>query len=425
MKDLIVESKFPIEFRKEDAQELGKLLREQHNVVLIGMKRVGINNFLRFFLNHDGIVDTYISDDKKHLFIPVDLNDLVELEIFPFWTLTLKRIIDAAEKSSMDEKVKKDLEALFLHSIQSQDLFLTIDSVRKSLVKIVENNILPTLFFLRFDRIKDVVTPGYFANLQGLRDATHRKLTCVFTSFRELDVLSSSVFNKTSMPVFARNIYIKPAKKEDAKIVFETYKSRYKINFSPEKEKDFFELVDGYVQYLHLSLIIITEKNITENLFEELIKDERIALQSEELWENLTKEEQNVLLKTVHEEGLMPEEFKKAKYLWDTGIIKENKIFSPLFEYYLKQKEKAVPSENFEFTKKEKILFNFLQKNINQICEREEIVNNIWPEVEAMGVSDWAIDRLVARVRSKLKSQKSNFEIQTVKTRGFKLIPSQ
>jgi DNA-binding winged helix-turn-helix (wHTH) protein len=46
----------------------------------------------------------------------------------------------------------------------------------------------------------------------------------------------------------------------------------------------------------------------------------------------------------------------------------------------------------------------------------------VWPEVEELGVSDWAIDRLVARVRNKLKLQKSGFEIQTIKTRGYKLI---
>jgi len=48
----------------------------------------------------------------------------------------------------------------------------------------------------------------------------------------------------------------------------------------------------------------------------------------------------------------------------------------------------------------------------------------VWPEVEGLGVSDWAIDRLVARVRSKLKKQKSKVRIVTVKTRGYKLIKS-
>ena len=56
--------------------------------------------------------------------------------------------------------------------------------------------------------------------------------------------------------------------------------------------------------------------------------------------------------------------------------------------------------------------------------EREEIIQAVWPEVEEVGVSDWAIDRLVARLRAKLKSQNAKVEIQTVKTRGYKMTES-
>ena len=79
---------------------------------------------------------------------------------------------------------------------------------------------------------------------------------------------------------------------------------------------------------------------------------------------------------------------------------------------------------SIELSKKENLLFNFLKSRIGVICEREEIIQAVWPEVEEFGVSDWAIDRLVARLRVKLKSQNAKFEIQTVKTRGYKMIES-
>jgi DNA-binding winged helix-turn-helix (wHTH) protein len=59
---------------------------------------------------------------------------------------------------------------------------------------------------------------------------------------------------------------------------------------------------------------------------------------------------------------------------------------------------------------------------MNDVCERERIIERVWPEAETFGVSDWAIDRLVARLRNKLKSQNAKEEIITVKTRGYKLI---
>ncbi|MBI2012722.1 helix-turn-helix domain-containing protein [Candidatus Curtissbacteria bacterium] len=77
-----------------------------------------------------------------------------------------------------------------------------------------------------------------------------------------------------------------------------------------------------------------------------------------------------------------------------------------------------------ELTKKENLLFNLLKEELDKICEREKIIETVWPESEELGVSDWTIDRLVARLREKLKRQKSKFSVVTVKTRGYKLVKS-
>lgn len=430
MENGIIEATYPIAFRKKDAVTLGQLLKDRNSVVLIGMKRVGISNFLRFFLHHKDVTKTYISDGNSHLFIKVDLNDLVEREAFPFWILTLKRIFDAVEASSLSRPIKKYIETLFLDSIQSKDTFLTIESIRKSLSKIVEQNILPTIFFIRFDRLKDIVTADLFGNLQGLKDAANNKLSYVFTSFRGLSDLEPSVFKKPSLSLFTKDLYIKPAEKADANVIFKTYTDRYKLAISSSLKDWLFEIVDGYVQYLQLALIFLHEtKKVIKSkneIFNLLSYDERIGLQSEELWESLEDFEKTTLLKIIRKEQIGEKEKTRAKYLWDTGLINQEgkslKLFSPLLDYYVRQKDTSSQSLVTDFTKKENLLFNFLKENLGQICEREKIIEAVWPEVEELGVSDWAIDRLVARVRNKLMLQKVSFEIQTIKTRGYKLI---
>lgn len=432
MKHFIIEAAYPISFREGEARELGEHLKKRHRVVLIGMKRVGISNFLRFFLSHRDIKKTYIQDDKQHLFIPVDLNDLVEREISPFWTLTLKRIVDEVEKFEIAEKVKKQIGTLFLDSNKSQDIFLTIDSVRKALVLLSEAGIEPTVFFIRFDRMKDTLNPEFFANLEGLQDAAHQKLAFVFTSFRRLSELSPAVFDKTGLSLSSNNLYVKPAKKEDVATIYKTYESRYKLMLSKSLEEALFDIVDGYVQYLQLALIVLHEQKpkikTKAELFDFLAQDERIGLQSEELWESLDSNEQGVLIKISKGEQVQDEEKEKARYLWDTGFVAESNgkraIFNALFDFYVKQKVEIGKQEGngAEFTKKENLLFSFLSSHLNEVCEREQIIEAVWPEVEALGVSDWAIDRLVARVRNKLTKQGNKFEIQTVKTRGYKLV---
>jgi hypothetical protein len=220
---------FPLIFRYEDAKELGSHLNNRHSVVLLGIKRVGISNFLRFFISRDDVAKNYLGDSEKRLFIPVNLNDLVECEIAPFWTLTLKRTLDAVEGSSIEEKVKNEIRDIFLESIQLQDLFFTIDSVRNAIKKIIEQGYLPTLFFNRFDRLADSVTPEFFANLEGLREFSHQQLTYVFTSFLPFSRIFPTVFPQAALSIAYRNIYIQPTEKEDTKIIYNAYKNYYNL----------------------------------------------------------------------------------------------------------------------------------------------------------------------------------------------------
>ena len=422
----IEEASYPLTFRTKDSESLGNHIKNRHNLVLIGMKRVGISNFLRFFLNRKGIREKYISDDRNHLFIPIDLNDLVERELYPFWVLTLKRIEDAVLKSNATSKTKKYIASLFLDSIQSQDLFMTIDSVRKSMVHLVEENIIPTIFFLRFDRMQEVVTPDFFSNLQGLADACHKNLSYIFTSVRSLESLSPMVFTKSSVSVFARTLYIQPGTRTDSETIFTNTSKKYGLSFTPAKRERILEIVDGYTQYLQFALAYLHEKKSelpSKILLENLLSDERISLQSEELFESLTGDEQEVLMKEVFKKSFTSEEKDGASYLWNTGIIGEDGIFSQLFERFIIDKGGSLPElTKKEFSKKEHLLLSLLEENRGMLCERETIIGNVWPEAESYGVSDWAVDRLVARLRGKLKNSISDYEIVTVKTRGFKLL---
>lgn len=427
MSSHVIEANYPFAFRKEDAQKLAAALNNRRSVVLTGMKRVGISNFLRFFLYHEGVSKKYLNGEDN-LIIPVDLNDLVEREIYPFWILTFKRLSDAVKESDLLPKIKKQIDLYFVDSIQSQDLFLTLDYFRKSIVTLCNAGYSPTIFFIRFDRMKNAITPEFFSNFQGLIDATQKRLSYVFTSDRPLTYLEPNVFTKQSMFVFSDNIYIKPAKKEDVKIILESSLKEYDLKFPAEFTNKILELVDGHTQYLLFALISIkeAEKKIKINeLSDFLINDERISLQSEELWESLTSTEQTILINTISRRKLSEEEVKNANYLISSGFIDEKKlkIFNPIFDYFVKQKSEERKKENSpDFSKKENSLLKFLEENKNEVCEREQLIEAVWPETESLGVTDWAIDRLVARVRSKLKDHNKNYEIVTIKTRGYKLI---
>lgn len=428
----IPEASFPLSFREQDAKTLGEHLYHRHSVDLVGMKRVGISSFLRYFLNNPKVSQTFISKDEQHVFIPVDLNDLVEREVFPFWTLTFKRILDEIEQKPFPEALKKKINANFLSAIQSHDLFLLLDGIRRSLAAIVEEGYLPTIFFLRFDRIKDAIKPEFFNNLQGLHDATQRKLTYVFTSYRSLDALSPHVFTKASLSLFSHVMFLKPSI-SDLEVIYNAYNERYQLELPNKLVSELLVMVGGNVQYLQLAMIILHEHKgkrwaSSEELFTLLSQDERIMLQSEELWESLDTMEKQAVLRIFRNEPLADEESKGACYIFDVGLAKKKDgavlLFSPLFAEYLGSigKTAMVGESDMVFTKKEHLLFSLLKERLGEICERDTIIASVWPEYQEFGVSDWSIDRLVARVRAKLKQQTSPYEIKTIRTRGYVLI---
>lgn len=425
MKNTNIEASYSLGFRQKDVDVLEEHLRLRHSVELIGMKRVGINNFLRFFLAHKNN-----QQDSSNIYIMVDLNALIEREIFPFWRLTFKRINDAVYNSAIDSKLKSRINRLFDASIQSGDLFLTYDGVRESLHILGEANINPTLFLTRFDRLTEVITPEFFDNLESLKDASEHKLSYVFTSFRELEQLSPNTFHHKALSNFSQIHYMRPATDKDMEIILTTFEQKYEIKIENDVRKKMIDLSGGHVQYLQLASIIyyeMTKRGVSAGEFlNSFIEDERITLLSEELWESLSTEEQQVLKKVWEEEPVSIEERQKAKYLWDTGFIEENgakKVFSELFAHYLEYIIKENQSAALhDFTKKEYMLFNYLQEHVDQVCERDTIIEVVWPEYRELGVSDWSVDKLVARVRNKLKKQNSPFQVITIKTRGYKLV---
>ena len=431
----VIEQTYPEDFRSDITQELGEQLNKRHSVVFIGMRRVGISNFLRFFLYHKRLRHRF-AHKQKHLFIPVDLNDLIERNTSAFWVLTLKRILDAVEGVDFNPKTKKYIESLFLDGIQSKDLFILIENIKKALNRIISEGAYPTIFFIRFDRITEAASAEFFANLEGIKSSTHGKLSFVFTTSRGLNSISPKVFSHTSLSLAESEIFLKPANEQDLRTICDAYIKRFGLRISEDLENELIRLTGGYVQYLQLALIGLNEPensiNTAKELSDFLINDERIVLQSEELWEGLTESEQQTMLKVFKGQDVTDAEVKSGKYLIESGfLVKENsgfRIFSPLFENFLGGKPAAVKAEKseginnkLELSKKEHLLFSYLKENLGEICEREAIIEAVWPEEEALGVSDWAIDRLVARLRKKIKEE-GGFEIVTVKTRGFKLI---
>ncbi|MBW7953869.1 MAG: helix-turn-helix domain-containing protein [Candidatus Dojkabacteria bacterium] len=412
------ESDFPDFYRERDISIIADLITNNESFELVGMKRVGIASLLKFLLEKKSI-QTRLKNTR--IIVGIDLNDLVELELLAFWRLTLKRILDRLEDHE-DKSLKEYAQNLFTSTIQIDESFMTYESVRTLLRKITETGIYLTLIYIRFDRISALFNLSFQNNLAALIDATQGRLNFVLTGHRRLSLLSPETYTATDFLPFLKVHYIKPADAVSTQIQLNALQNKITTRLSKSDEKMITELCSGHSTYLQLLHIYCSEKRSRD--FQMILKDERIQLQSEELLMHLNTNEKEVIKKLIKNQQVSENEFSTATYLWDTGILdNHNKIFSRLFEGYVKKIFlHSKPTNQQMFTKKENLLYTYLERKSQQVCTREELIRFVWPEYEHFGVSDWTIDRLVSRLRKKMQNLKPGSKLETIKTRGFRLL---
>ena len=416
------EGGYPLSFRTEDVKFFEDHIARHHSMQLIGMKRVGINNLIQHFFAHKNY-----PSNQTYLFVLVDLNNLVEREAFPFWQLTLKRIVDAVRDAKAPPQVEKKVSRIFENCIQYENILMTYDGVREALHEIVQAGIYPIIFFTRFDRITNLLTEEFFDNLKGIHDAAQNRISYVFTSYRKLQALAPIASRNKTILDYLSTHYIKPANESDSQSIIRSFEHSFTIEIPEGEKQKIITLAAGHVQYLQLALTHYYEAHHADPKSGNgnYAADERIALQSDELWESFGTQEQHILKKVYEKKLITSEDERLGAYLWNTGVIqndgKKPYVFSPLLETFIQSKISAKKTDSLEFTKKEHLLYTCLHEHLDAICERETIIEYVWPEDEDYGISDWSIDKLVERLRVKLALKHPEYEIVTVRTRGYKM----
>jgi energy-coupling factor transporter ATP-binding protein EcfA2 len=79
-----------------------------------------------------------------------------------------------------------------------------------------------------------------------------------------------------------------------------------------------------------------------------------------------------------------------------------------------------------ELTAKESLLLKYLQAHPNQVCEKDELMRAVWPEVKVYdeGLQDDSLAQLVRRLRRKIEPDPSNpVHIFNVTGRGYRFAP--
>jgi len=433
----IIESHYPISFRKKDTEALTQTIKRHESVCLVAMKKVGISTFVRhYFYNNELKKQQFGDDTDRYLFIYCDCNDLLEVTDRAFWILLLTRCAEGLAGSCANQKVKKEGDKLFLRALSAKDSFIYFDSLRKIAELISANtDLYVTFFLLRFDRLQPIFDKNIGNNLYALIDKVKGRLSYITTSVRPLNEIAPNTFSQ-NLPIFVRSQYIAPASLRDMKSIqnYLNLVPTYCPKLTGTLQKTIIEIGSGHITISRIIVIVISEWNdIPEKkseIMHKLLRDERINMACEEIWENLIHEERYLIQDILTKKR--PQIPATESFLLKSGVLIVNNgivsLFSPLFKQWVAKKIESFTSNGIhDLTKKEELLLNLLQSKNIEICRREEIIEQVWPEYqnsEDLAVSDWAIDRLVSRLRKKIKmiDTYQSWRIVTLRSRGYRLL---
>lgn len=208
---------------------------------------------------------------------------------------------------------------------------------------------------------------------------------------------------------------ILPSPYQDAYKILNRYEIKYDLIIPESIKKQIIHLSGGHTGFMKNLFLISLEEP-------ELLGDTKKLIQHDsiQMWlHNITNDLPYELFREINSKIRRPE---VHEVLNKFGFVVDNKPFSPLIKEYIDYMESNLKNNvsiDLLLSNQEKRVFDLFCEKKNEVVSRDEIATAIWEEKASEKYSDWSIDQVVYRVRSKIKKSGLNCKIVTRKKFGF------
>ena len=425
------ESLYPENTREKELEKLISILRAGKAAQVVGIPGVGKSNVLRLLPYNKAVRTKHLGVDEKNFhFVYMDFSEVKDRALFE----VVKFILISLSMSLGERGFGKDqnvLNDLLKDAITFQDDLILFQALKRGIDYLTGEKRYSVVFlFDRFDEYIPVLDPRFFSNLKILRNRAKYSFSCVFETTRPLEDILEPVFFSDFYEFLVGNSVYLP--------IFDAVGLPFRLSYlekitgkktRPEIKKDVMSLCGGHGKLTRVSYELLLSEKKAEDLKSFLISKNQVKGALFEIWSALTAEEQKIL-----------REKKTTEYLENVGLVLKNNLTIPLLEEFLSdlpqtQKEELVfDAQKNEIKKGQEILteklspsefrlLRFLIINRPRVCEKEEIIENVWTEAKTReGVTDQALDQIIYRLRKKIENDPNNPQhIQTIKGRGYKV----
>ncbi len=445
--------------RFHDAARVFSSIRRGACCAVVGVSNMGKSALLRA-LAHPDIQSLHLGTAIPSIaYIYVDCNRMVEMSERAFYEVIISAMLDQLPAQGRPEAVTSALETAYDAVVNPPSAFHIPLRFNQALTRTVHLLTQPlVLAFDEFDEAFAHLDERVFANLRALKDRDWQGIVYVTATDRDLvDIRHEPAVEEFLELFMHQTVYLPPLDEEDARALIQHLAEQMGVTFDVRDEQFIYEWAGGHPGLIEavahvLGAITGPEQRddvqdflIHRRVTEQLRVDPIVRQECERIWNDLTEAEQEALFLLLSP-GSTPASEALAALKRRHVVLSEEEghpvLFARAFGEYVDRlrRRRLAPERGIHYDPDEQVvyvdgyrvkdltalehkLFLLLYGRQGEIVDKYTIVENVWGERFIDEVDDARVERLVSRLRKKLRPYSgAPTYLVTVRGRGYKLI---
>lgn len=387
------------------------------DIAVIGFPNCGKSAQLKYLIRN---LADFRKHKENHLFITLDVEILLENEESAY-----KAAIESLKLNNKLDKLTKLFEK---ENGELTDLSTVLHSLS------IEKGYNITIFLDNFSKLFPDINQDKLNHIYALKKINPMQISFIIHSAYEVDEVDLKKLDLLADIYIHNTLYFgnKNFDEDSGGLLIRNQESWYKHKFKDKFKEKVIELSKNDPATMkHIVTKGLADKEFEDNFIKES--------SSENIYELIGKDILNLRYARIIE-ALKDPSIKCLKnnfenpteFLTKTGLVINGKPMNKLLEYFIEKNKDnfaEIKSDRAEksngkkdikqlLSGQELLLLQFLEAKNGEMVLRDDVAKVLWGEQWENDYSDWAIDKTVSRLRSKLEENNYSKALKSIKGKG-------
>ncbi|MBP9813583.1 helix-turn-helix domain-containing protein [Candidatus Woesebacteria bacterium] len=304
----------------------------------------------------------------------------------------------------------------YKHTV-TEDTAVLLGALQQYITRLSDTGKRLVIIFYKIERLKDI-HPTAAESLVTLY-RTRKIVTLPACSFwfllddiNPMEMKTSAFLEKLTYPLCESILYFPDLTPSETEYWIDIFADRYNMTLDVKTRKKIYTYCGGNYSLIYDAFLILQKDGFTENWLKVLENNPIITQYLEEYRKTFSLENQRLIIK-----------YAKGQIGRDAiPIINDLQIHSKLFfDYCANLADDVIAKSGISFfTGRELQLYEYLKSKKNTLVPKEDVQKLIWDD-NYDSFSLWAQDKMISRLRKKLKIANYGESLIVVKNRGIML----